>query len=252
MALARTDRRTPNRSITLIVASATLVSNVLSSLLFHQLPDDPFHLARNWGWYLHFANVLSVFGLIGAFREHALSITIFADYLILDTILCSIPRFLVLGLLRSSTSSLCSPSPSLSSYHPSAEATRYQTTISPLTSRTPDLPYPTGPWDSISSAWSMEGCVRIVTLAQWTLAVSVVAGTLLQFVGALYVREFARRLWIRECREEERFLRGMSWSGTEESGGDGMVEEREVGIGGLEVIDEVDEADEGSEGSEKM
>jgi len=66
------------------------------------------------------------------------------------------------------------------------------------------------------------------------------------------VREFARRLWIRECREEERFLRGMSWSGTEESGGDGMVEEREVGIGGLEVIDEVDEADEGSEGSEKM
>ena len=49
--------------------------------------------------------------------------------------------------------------------------------------------------------------MRIVGLAQWTLAAGVIAGTLLQFVGALYVREYARGLWVRECREEERFLR---------------------------------------------
>jgi Co/Zn/Cd efflux system component len=57
-----------NRTITLVVAVATLTSNVLSSLLFHQLPDDPYHLASNFSWYLHFANVLSVFGFIGALR----------------------------------------------------------------------------------------------------------------------------------------------------------------------------------------
>lgn len=56
------------RAITLLVALATLTSNTLSSLLFAQLPDDPYHLARTFGWYLHFANVGSVFGFIGALR----------------------------------------------------------------------------------------------------------------------------------------------------------------------------------------
>ena len=56
------------RTITLVVAIATLTSNILSLVLFHQLPDDPYHLASNFGWYLHFANVLSVFGFIGAVR----------------------------------------------------------------------------------------------------------------------------------------------------------------------------------------
>jgi hypothetical protein len=36
----------------------------------------------------------------------------------------------------------------------------------------------------------------------------VIAGTLLQFVGALYVRAYARACWVREMREEEVFLRG--------------------------------------------
>jgi hypothetical protein len=57
-----------HRSVALLVALATLTSNILSSLLFSQLPDDPYHLAANFGWYLHFANILSVFGFIGAVR----------------------------------------------------------------------------------------------------------------------------------------------------------------------------------------
>jgi hypothetical protein len=60
-----------NRTITLVVAIATLTSNALSSLLFAQLPDDTYHLASNFSWYLHFANVLSVFGFIGALRVRA-------------------------------------------------------------------------------------------------------------------------------------------------------------------------------------
>jgi hypothetical protein len=144
-------------------------------------------------------------------QEHALSIAIFANYLILDTILCSIPRFLVLGLLRSFSSNLCSPS-SFSSQ------ISYQNPplISSRSSSIPDLPYPTGQWDSFSSNWSQEGCMLIVTLAQWTLAAGVVACTLLQFVGALYVREYAKGLWVRERREEERFMRAVERRSMEE------------------------------------
>jgi len=40
-------------------------------------------------------------------------------------------------------------------------------------------------------------------LAQITLAAGVVAATLLQFVGALCVREYARNLWLKEVREDE-------------------------------------------------
>jgi hypothetical protein len=136
-------------------------------------------------------------------QEHALSIAIFANYLILDTILCSIPRFLVLSLLRSFSSDLCSPS--FSSQSPNQQTQTYPSTeISTRSSSTPDLPYPTGQWDSFSSSWSADGCMRIVTLAQWTLAAGVVAGTLLQFVGALYVREYARG--VARTREVGRLL----------------------------------------------
>lgn len=48
--------------------------------------------------------------------------------------------------------------------------------------------------------------MRIVTLAQWTLVAGVVTGTLLQFVGAMYVREYAKGLWVREIMEEESFV----------------------------------------------
>jgi hypothetical protein len=55
----------------------------------------------------------------------------------------------------------------------------------------------------IAAEWSEDGCKRIVTLAQFTLAAGCFAATLLQFVGALYVREYAKSIWIRELREEE-------------------------------------------------
>ncbi|KUJ09280.1 uncharacterized protein LY89DRAFT_598036, partial [Mollisia scopiformis] len=210
------------RSITLIVALATLTSNTLSSLLFAQLPDDPFHLANNFGWYLHFANILSVFGFIGALRQHPLSIAIFANYLILDTILCSIPRFLLLGLLNTFSSTLCSS---------------YPTTSTTTTTTTTTFQYQNARRDE----WSEEGCIRVVELAQLTLAAGVIAATVLQFVGALCVREYARRLWV---KEEEGVL--VDIEGDLERGEEARLvveEERrrmveEWGFGGLPVIRE--------------
>lgn len=43
-------------------------------------------------------------------------------------------------------------------------------------------------------------------MAQLTSAAGVVAATLLQFVGALYVREYAKGLWVEELREEGRMI----------------------------------------------
>jgi len=43
-----------------------------------------------------------------------------------------------------------------------------------------------------------------VHLTQLTLAAGIFAATLLQFVGALQVRLYARSLWVKEIREEER------------------------------------------------
>ena len=45
--------------------------------------------------------------------------------------------------------------------------------------------------------------MQVLWLAQLTLAAGMLAATLLQFVGALWVRDYARSLWVREWRDEE-------------------------------------------------
>lgn len=201
-----------SRTITLVVAVATLTSNVLSSVLFSQLPDDPYHLASNYGWYLHFANLLSIFGFLGALKQHALSIAIFANYLLLDTLLSAVPRFLLVSLLSPLSSTLCTPESTITTFHKSS----LQQPASRITSL--DIPDPTtglSNWENLSAGWTPDACYKIVWLAQVTLGASVVAATVLQFVGALNVREYARRLWVREIREEEQMVEALERERTE-------------------------------------
>jgi hypothetical protein len=138
-------------------------------------------------------------------QQHALSIAIFSNYLILDTILCAIPRFLILGLLQQYSSSICTPasSPYSAPYSPSPN----QVSSASLHAL-PEDEYSalSTQFESITKDWTPEGCSRIVWLAQLTSAAGVVAATLLQFVGALYVREYAKGLWVEELREEGRMI----------------------------------------------
>jgi len=187
------------RTATIIVALATLTSNSLSALLFHQLPDDPYHLANSFGWYLHFANLLSVFGFIGAVRKHALSIAIFANYLVLDTILCCIPRFLLLGLFKSYSSDLCTD-PSLSSSQIALARIGTPGIAGGAAGNVPSGLI--GSFQELAYGWTPQGCLKIVWLAQLTFAAGVVAATLLQFVGALCVREYAKMLWLEDVDED--------------------------------------------------
>jgi hypothetical protein len=141
-------------------------------------------------------------------QQHALSIALFANYLILDTILCAIPRFLVVCLLQELSSDLCTPPTSSPSFPYSSQNSQYLSLANTNLNELPSQP----PLPSIFSSWGLgddrspKGCYRMVGLVQLTMAAGVVAATLLQFVGALAVREYAKALWLREMREESRAI----------------------------------------------
>ncbi|APA10886.1 hypothetical protein sscle_07g056560 [Sclerotinia sclerotiorum 1980 UF-70] len=204
---------TSTRSTTLLIAFLSLTSNTLSSIFVHQLPDDPFHLAANYGMYLHFANVMSVFGVIGGFRKHALSILCFSTYLLLDTLLSTIPRLLLLTLLSNSSSILCAPSSTTSldfttqipSHTNSQELSLATYSIS---SHIPASSHIAGFADFMGKTggedgWTEKGCKRIMYLGYVTLMGGVMVAMGLQVLGALCVRDYARGLFVAERNELE-------------------------------------------------
>jgi len=175
------------RIITALIASATLATNIFESILFHRLPDDPYHLATNFSVYLHFANVLSVFGLVGALTQHGPSIAFFSTYLIIDTIICAVPRFLVFTVLSNLTNAFCTGEAATITHGPLREHS------------VGDDPFPKGPKaDKTEHVWSEKQCVDAVWLLQMAMFASVLAATLLQFMGALQVRVYANRLILRD------------------------------------------------------
>jgi len=179
------------RIVTALIASATLAANIFESLLFHRLPDDPYHLATNFSVYLHFANILSVFGLVGALTEHGPSIAFFASYLILDTVVCAIPRFLVFTLLSNLSNAFCTGETATIKHDSLREHT------------IGDDPFPSHPKAAQTEyVWNEKQCVDAVWLLQMAMFASVLAATLMQFMGALQVRVYANRLLIRETMQE--------------------------------------------------
>ncbi|PVH86332.1 hypothetical protein DL98DRAFT_11957 [Cadophora sp. DSE1049] len=154
-------------------------------------------------------------------QQHAPSVAIFANYLILDTLLSTIPRFLLLLTITSFSSSICSPSntlqpifstssdhlPSLSNTSPSTSTSSFNPLYALAPMRSPHSEYLS------QSDFTPESCMRTVYLGQLMLGAGVVVATVLQLVGAMCVRGYARVLWVREMREEEMLL--------------GMAEERE-------------------------
>lgn len=70
----------------------------------------------------------------------------------------------------------------------------------------------------------------MVSLAELAMAAGVIAATLLQFVGALAVREYAKALWMREFRQECRVIAAVERASLCEKRGLPVVfEEEEMG-----------------------
>jgi len=172
------------RTLTLLIAACSLASSLLSSVLLHQIPAvyDVYHVAAIYAFYLHFANVLSFFGLVAALRQHALSVSIFSNYLMFEAILCSIPRFLIYMTLELYRAQLCDPS------------TR--------TSTVANLDFQTGDalrwWKAVSRGWGQRGCETILWLVQITSCLGIVAATVVQLGAAMTARDYANKLLRRE------------------------------------------------------
>jgi hypothetical protein len=157
-------------------------------------------------------------------QQHALSIALFSHYLIFDTILCAIPRFLLVTLLQDLSVTICTPPPAFTyaSHPPFPNPTSTSSFPPPVT----DSPFSWG----LGESWSEEACYKMVSLAELAMAAGVIAATLLQFVGALAVREYAKALWMREVRMEIRVMNsGERVSLCEKRGLPVVFEEEEMG-----------------------
>jgi hypothetical protein len=125
--------------------------------------------------------------------------TIFANFLILDTILFSIPRFLALGVLGELSSAICGPN---SHFNTTAATSRYLSLPADSGGATAtNLLGLEAQFSDLTDSWEPARCVQIVGLLQLTLIAGAAATTLLQVVGALYVREYAKVLWRREASQ---------------------------------------------------
>ncbi|KAI9873292.1 MAG: hypothetical protein M1830_000520, partial [Pleopsidium flavum] len=126
--------------------------------------------------------------------EHATSVAIFANYLVVDTVLCSIPRFVLMTLLAGFGNFLCHPK------HTSSEGMQ---NIEPYTEDGQQITeHLTG-----KLIWSRERCEGAVSILSMMAFVTVVGFTMVQLALALQVRAYSSRLW-REKRKAREVLQG--------------------------------------------
>jgi hypothetical protein len=105
------------------------------------------------------------------------------------------PRFILLILFQPLSTSLCAPPP------PSRLSSE-PATAQYLTAADYAADYHASKLERMTSTWTPASCYSLLRLAQLAMAAGVIAGTVLQFVGALFVREYGRDLWIRGIRKE--------------------------------------------------
>jgi hypothetical protein len=142
-------------------------------------------------------------------------VSIFADFLILDALLMTIPRLAVFTITTASTTDICRPSlPTVSvASTPAAPPTLSLQPERSLSSESRDfLPLSQiqtaskylADWNQLSlpETWSTRGCVRILVLLQLTLCLIAVLFAVLQLLSALRIRRFADALKGRESSLE--------------------------------------------------
>ncbi|KAI9853754.1 MAG: hypothetical protein M1824_000904 [Vezdaea acicularis] len=168
--------------------------------------------------YSHLGSVLALLGVIGGVREHAFSLAVFANYFLVDTVVCSIPRFLALYLVSGVRDHLCSPDlilqPTILAYHPSSSSAALASTAASFNAYKDDYRADEveSSWGQPGSGWSERDCRRVLWVVQAAAFVAVVGVTFVKFVFALQVREYALRLMKRgegkSEREEEKAALG--------------------------------------------
>ena len=126
-------------------------------------------------------------------QEHATSVAIFANYLILDTVLCSIPRFVLMTMIAGFGSFLCHPKSTSTSGARGMKL--YFGDRQELDDHLPG-----------EQTWPRERCQRAVSILSLMAFVTLIGVTVVQLVLALQVRAYSCRLW-REKRKMRESLR---------------------------------------------
>lgn len=182
------------RRLTLVLSTLALFAHSLSAILLHHLPADPLNLASNFALYSVYAAVLSALGLAGAVKRSPTLVTIFTHHLLIDAILSTIPRVLLIPAIASIPGTLC------------AEVEYQRSQLSPRDAR------------ALFGFWTADRCRVGLWAAQAVVALLVLAVTAVQWWCAWRVREYAR--WLEEGDRRER-------EGDVEKGGWGEEKEKE-------------------------
>jgi len=93
--------------LTLTLSALSFPIHLISAIVLHRLPTDPFNLAFNFSLYCVWAAVLSALGLVGALKRSSTLVAIFSNHLLLDALLSTVPRLIILFAIASFADTLC-------------------------------------------------------------------------------------------------------------------------------------------------
>ncbi|KAF2836848.1 hypothetical protein M501DRAFT_987111 [Patellaria atrata CBS 101060] len=192
------------RRLTICVSVIAFIVNAVSAYLTQYLPNE-WRTGYSFRLYSGFACGACILGLWGALKASSTPTTIFANHLLLDSLLSTLPRLALLLLTLSLPSSLCVSAPS----SPSSAQLPLSPKIARHQAHSIDLSTPSADEDALIDAWLADHWTpQTCSLILWTLyaffGMVVIGVTGAQWWAALRVREFAGVLGRRERRENMR------------------------------------------------
>ncbi|KAH8147690.1 uncharacterized protein LAJ45_08154 [Morchella importuna] len=186
------------RGFTIAVSVLALVSNGLSACLFHKLSSDTtYRSSDSLALYTYFAAFISGLGVYGSIKQHAYTLSIFANFFILDTVVSVFSRFVLLFIFSTFRDHLCdaeSPSSGLLSLtlpHGTFHTTTFNH-ISDIVEAAGVDGVGLGPSVPKSEAWGCSEMMQISIMVGW---IGLFTSTLVQMFFAIMVRHYAMSLW---------------------------------------------------------
>jgi len=181
------------RNFVTIISSLGIVYNSLCAYLLYRLADQVNPLPINVTLYSIFAATNNLLGLYGSITEHTFTLAIFANFLILDIIICAIPRAVGIYLLSTLNELVCEDG--TASPYLSLGEKLDKTHVAVIGRIHHDSSYQD----------SSDRCRSIFQLALVAVAVGSVVATLIQMFFAILVRRYSMHLIVhKEGMESEK------------------------------------------------
>jgi len=192
------------RWFTVAVSVITLVLNGLSASLFQRFSDNLHWTSGGLAFYSYFAAFVSAVGVFGSIKQHAYSISIFANFFLLDTIASAILRSILLYIFSTFRRFICDDQLltngflSLTLPHGTFQQTTHgQVGVAKEALEKVDAAG-LAMWDN---DWGCAEILRISFLVGWA---SLAAASLIQMFFAIVVRQYANSLFFKPHQDREK------------------------------------------------